>query len=226
MKILLLILFLFSAFGSCDRPKVGNANDKEAIAPKPLPQILISVIDSNFPLHLNKIVLKDNEQTIQLNDGINSKIKQTIHEYYFKECFGDSLQTYFSLKDIYIHTIRLHDSLQTLFLVLLKRPTGYVNSKVLFYDNLKKEFSPEAFNFNIFALYDFENGKLIPSNLKTAFKIKTPEIELVDADKDGINDFKFTRLYHNGTANSIQTTILTVKNAQIDTLDFDEKWQY
>ena len=106
----------------------------------------------------------------------------------------------------------------------MKHPTGYVNSKVLFYDNLKKEFASEAFDFNLFALCRFENGKFIPSNLKTAFKINAPEIELVDANHDGINDFKFTRLYHNGTANSIQKTILTVKNAQIDTLDFDEKW--
>lgn len=222
---ILLILFLLSIFVSCDRAQVGNANDQEAIAPKPLLQIPISAIDADFPLYLNEIVLEDNEETIQLNDGINSKIQQTIHEYYFRECSGDSLQTHFSLKDSYIQTIRLHDSLHTVFWVLLKHPTGYVNSKVLFYDNLKKEFAPEAFDFNIFALYHFENGKFIPSNLKTAFKINTPEIELVDSNKDGINDFKFTRLYHNGTANSIQTTILTVKKAQIDTLDFDEKWQ-
>lgn len=222
---ILLILFLLSILGSCDRAQVGNANDQEASAPKPLLQIPIAAIDAGFPLYLNEIVIEDNEQTIQLNDGINSRIEQTIHEYYFKECSGDSLQTYFSIKGTYIHTIRLHDSLQTVFLVLLQHPTGYVNCKVLFYDNLKKEFALEVFDFNLFALYHFENGKFISSNLKTAFKINTPEIELVDSNEDGINDFKFTRLYHNGTANSIQTTILTMKNAQIDTLDFDEKWQ-
>ncbi len=93
---------------------------------------------------------------------------------------------------------------------------------MLFYDNQKKEFADEMFDFNLWALYDFENGKLTPTNLKTDFEITTPEIEIVDFNKDGINDFKFVRLMHNGTFNAIHTTILTVTNNKIDTLHFDE----
>ncbi len=127
--------------------------------------------------------------------------------------------------DAYISAIRLYDSLQTIYIVLLKHyPTGAVNSKVLFYDNLKKEFSDNDFDFNLYALYDLDKGKLIPTNLKTELNITAPEIEITDYNKDGINDYKFTRLYHNGTTNAIETTVLKVSDGKVETLDFQQKW--
>ena len=180
----------------------------------------ISIIDSKFPLRLNEINLQDQNNTIQLNDGIVSKIEEIIKEYASDIEFNDSTQIY---KDLYINTIRLRDSLQTIFVVLLKHyQTGYINSRVLFYDNVEKKFANKAFDFNLWALYNFEEGKFKPTNLKTDFKITSPEIELVDYDKDGINDFKFTRLWHNGTFNVMLTTILTIKNNQLDTLYLQE----
>jgi hypothetical protein len=181
----------------------------------------ISAIDGKLPLHLDELNLEDNNNLIYLNDGIVSKIEEVIKDYAKDFEFYYSTQT---LKDTYINTIRLNDSLQTIFLVLLKHyPTGKLNTKVLFYDNQKKEFSDTEFDFNLWVLYNFDNGKLKPTKLKTDFKITSPEIEVVDVNKDGINDFKFVRLWHNGTFNSIHTTILTVKNNKIDTLHFDEK---
>lgn len=108
--------------------------------------------------------------------------------------------------------------------MLLKHyPTGVVNSKVLFYDNQKKEYADNVFDFNLWVLYDFDNGKLAPTKLKTKFEITVPEIEVVDFNKDGINDFKFVRLFHNGTINAIHSTILTIKDNKVDTLHFEEK---
>ena len=156
-----------------------------------------------------------------MNDGIVSRIEEVVKDYANDFEFYDNSQTY---KDTYINTIRLHDSLQTIFIVLLKHyPTGELNTRVLFYDNQKKVFADTEFDFNLWVLYDFNNGKLIPSKLKTDFKITSPEIEVVDLNKDGIKDFKFVRLWHNGTFNSIHTTILTIDNNKIDTLHFDEK---
>jgi hypothetical protein len=181
---------------------------------------IISAIDAKFPLRINEINLRDKNNTFHLNDGISSKIEETIKEYAREIDFCDSTQTF---KDIYINTIRLHDSLQTIFVVLLKHyPTEVVNSKVLFYDNIEKEFADKTFDFNLWALYHFEEGEFKPTNLKTDLKIITPEIELVDYDQDGVNDFKFVRLWHNGTFNAIHTTILTIKNNQLETLHFDE----
>ena len=215
MRILTMIILLTCLF-SCSNRKVKNSDIQKNNS------VLnyISVIDTKFPLRLNEINLQDKNNIIQLNDGIISKIEETIKEY-ANECdFYDSTQTY---KSTYINTIRLHDSLQTIFLILLKHyPTGYVNGKVLFYDNSDKEFADKVFDFNMWVLYHFEEGELKPTYLKTLFNITIPEIELVDYDKDGINDFKFTRLWHNGTSNAIHTTILTVRDKQLETLYFNE----
>jgi hypothetical protein len=220
----LLILLLLTTLFSCSNRKLDNVkgkltNDQEAFA---LPAI--AAIDVNFPLSLEDIDLQDDKNGLHLNDGINSRIEETIKDYYFNECSGDSNEINFKVKAVYINTIRLHDSLHTIFLILLNHPTGgRVNSKVLIYNNETKDFADKTLDFNIHALYDFENGKLNPTNLKTAFEITTPEIEIVDFNKDGLNDYKFTRLLHNGTFNSIQTTIISVANNQIDTLYFKEK---
>lgn len=185
----------------------------------------ISVIDSEFPLRIGTIDFNDSTKIIQLNDKINSKLEQTINDYYFNACSGDSAETYFSIKDIYINTIRLRDSIFTVFVVLLKHmPDGLINSKILFYNNDCKQFIDKVIDFNIHALYYFKDGKLIPTNLKEQFKITTPEIELINDKQQGMNNFKFTRLYHNGTANAIETVILQVTDNKVDSLDFKQKW--
>jgi hypothetical protein len=206
-------MFVLITLFSCSNGQPKNLDEKA-------PPFTITAIDAEFPLRLNEINFEDESNTIHLNDGITSTITQTIKEYAKDIDFYDSSQTY---RDTYINTIRLYDSLQTIFLVLLKHyPTEDVTSSVLFYDNLKKEFIDNVPDFKLYGLYDFDNGKLIPTNLKTAFKITTPEIEVLDINKDGINDFKFVRLWHNGTFNAIHTTILTIKNNSIDTISFDK----
>jgi hypothetical protein len=181
----------------------------------------IFVIDSQFPLDLDKIDLTDTTNFVQVNDEIKSRIEQTFRDYYKEECVNDSLADYW---DTYINTIRLSDSLQTIYVVLLKNyPTEELTAKVLFYDNLKNELIEDKFDFRIYALYGFENNKLKSSDLKSMLRIEISPIELVDFDNDGLNDFKFTRLFHNGTFNSIQTAILTVRNYTLDTLDFKEE---
>ena len=184
----------------------------------------ISIIDANFPLTLSNINLQDTPNITHSNDEIENKIYQTVYSYYFNDCSGDSAETYFKLKDVYIGTIRLHDSLQTIYLVVLNHfPGGQVNSRILFYNNSSKQFIDKPLDFNIHALYDYNNGQLTPTNLKEQFQINSPEIQLIDYDKDNKNDFKLIRLYHNGAANAIETAILRVKNMKIDTLNFNQK---
>lgn len=215
--------FLLLVFINCTDKKTAHVKKEGKNNQKSLIRSEISAIDAKFPLYLDRIDLQDKKNCQHLNDGINSKIEQTIKDYYFNECLVDSTGKNHP-KDTYINTIRLYDSLQTIFLVLLKHyPSGELNCKALFYDNATKDFADKALDFKIYALYHFENGKLEPTNLKTAFKITTPEIELVDFNHDGINDYKLTRLFHNGTFNAIQTTIISVKNAQWETLNFSEK---
>lgn len=82
-------------------------------------------------------------------------------------------------------------------------------------------------DFNIDALYDYKNGELIPSNLKKQFNITEPEIvfsTLTNWNTGAATSFKFTRLYHNGTANALETAIIECFENKLDTLYFNRKW--
>jgi len=219
-SILLCTILIACSNKRADKTNVYLVDTKKSVV---IPDV--SVIDSRFPLIMSTVNFKDSNNIIHMNDEINSKIEQTIKDYYFNDCLGDSAETYFSIKDSYINTIRLHDSLQTIFIVIFRHlPDRLINSKILFYNNISKQFNSKTIDFNIHALYDFDNGKLRPTNLKEQFKITAPEIELQYNKKSGKKDFKFTRLNHNGTANSIETTILQVTEDRIDTIDFKQKW--
>ncbi len=184
-----------------------------------------SITDATFPLKIENLDWEHLPKVVHVNDGIEAALKATIYDYYFVDCQGDSSETYFSLREVYLQTLRLQDSLHTIFLLLFKYPAGgKVSGKVLFYNKESKDFAGKAIDFNLHALYDLDRGKLKPTSLKQLFKLQEPEIERLDYDKDGINEFKFTRLYHNGTANALETAILKINNNQIDTLDFKQVW--
>lgn len=221
---LLINIFLLATLVGCSNKQADNLKDKatnDNAAPT-FPKL--SITNASFPLSLTDINFQDAKNIEVFNDGIEATITRTISDIYYNDCNGDSNQTYFSIDDTYIGTIRLRDSLQSIFMVIFQHIPGGLGSKILFYDMVAKKFTDSTLDFNIHGLYDFDNLKLRPSNLKDGFKITTPEIELVDFDKDGIYDYKFTRLYHNGTANAIETTVIKVTGNKIDTLDFKQKW--
>ena len=223
MKLLLHIFFIVTLV-SCSNRQGGTLKEKvtnDKTAPT-FPRLAIR--NASFPLSLTDIDFRDTKNIEVFNDGIERKITNTINEIYYNDCGGDSNQTYFSIDDTYIGTLRLRDSLQSIFMIIFQHIPGGLDSKILFYDMGSKEFADRALDFKIHGLYDFDSLKLTPTNLKEQFKIMTPEIELVDFNKDGVNDYKFTRLYHNGTANAIETAVIKVSNNKIDTLDFKQKW--
>jgi hypothetical protein len=202
----------------------GNSSGKNLKVEPPAAQAQsIMAIDATYPLHLNVLDFNDRKKFIALNEEVVSRIENLVKIYYIRECDGDSSQLSSAVSKVYFNTLRFHDSLHTLYLVLLKHePTGYLNGKVLFYDNTMKTFSEKVFDFNLHALYDFKEEKLIPSNLKVKLSIEGPEIDQVDYDHDGMMDYRFTRLIHNGTYNAIQTTVLTFHKLNIDTLSLLE----
>ena len=94
---------------SCNKKK--TLSQKESVTE-------FKVIDSKFPLILDKIDFENKENYIQLNDEINSKISKTITEFYDLESGVDeTYKKYFGIKDCYFKTIRLHDKSQTLFFI-------------------------------------------------------------------------------------------------------------
>jgi len=211
MKSIIYILLLSTIFSCTKKNTQSKINNQRTT---------FSIIDSKFPLYLDKVDLKSKENVIQVNDQIESTIHNAIKDFYKSECYGEK----YSIENCYIKTLRLREKGYTIFVILLQScPGSELRSKILFYNNDSKEFIGNELDFKIYALYNYKNDKLIPSNLKQLFKIENPEVELIDLDNDGLNEFKFTRLYHNGTFNAIETKILKVKNAKIITLENSQK---
>ncbi len=206
------ILLLFVLFGCKSR----QANNES----------MFTAIQTEFPLVLGEIDLDDDSRTIVLDEKVSSKIDSVITGFAGSLLWEDYPH---SDMDTYIGTICLPDELYTVYVVLLRGfpTTERVFDRVLFYDNRKHEFIDDVSEIGIYNLYYFnDDGKLTPSNLKTELEITSPEMELTDFNTDGINDYKITRLVHNGTYNGLLTRIVTVKDSSVDTLFLDETKPY
>ena len=187
-------------------------------------KVSLTAISAEFPLHLGEIDFNNKHKEIPLNDDISSKIDLIIKSF-SDEIIWDERYPH-TYMDAYINTICLQDESYMVYLVLLRYfpTTERVCGIALFYNNQKKEFIEDTFDLGLYSLYYYEDGdRLIPTNLKTELNITSPEIELTDFDMDGVNDYKFTTLIHNGTYNAIERIILSTKNATIDTLYFNER---
>jgi hypothetical protein len=184
----------------------------------------ISAVKATFPLRIYRLNFNAQRGIINVDEKVRAAIEQEIRKCYFINCGGDSSEEFSKMKDVYFNTICLKDSLQTIFMVLTHCCIpDWVGSTVFFYDNLTHEFAGTTFDFNLHPLYVLRDTKLETGNLKDHFLKRTPEIGLIDYDGDGINDYKFTRLYHNGTVNAIETTILKVRNKRVETLYFNQE---
>ena len=211
-KIVSIILLLATLIG-CSNRQSKQTDSKN----------LLTAIGAEFPLNLGAVNLNDTSSIVSLTEEVFSKIDAVVKEY-ASTIMWDERYPHTAM-DAYINTIRLQAKQHTIYVVLLKHfpMTERLSSVVLFYDNQKNEFVKEGFDLGIYNLYLYYDGKLNPTNLKTEFNIISPELELVDFNLDGIDDFKFTRLIHNGTYNAIETVILTPKGSAFDTLYFEEK---
>ncbi|MFP9099404.1 hypothetical protein ACLI09_10140 [Flavobacterium sp. RHBU_24] len=212
MKKIYLLSITFFVLYSC-----SNKLERQAISEK----YRANVLDSQFPLRLATVNLDNDKHSLALDDNKVFKIEKVIKDFVDENVLSDDPKIQ---ADAYLRTIRLFDEKHTLYVILLKSyPTDEVTARVLIYDNNTHEYLKDTFDLKLYALYDYDNGALTPTNLRRQFKITSPEIELTDFNWDSINDYKFTRLWHNGTFNAIHTTIISVANAKIDTLSFEEK---
>lgn len=210
------IALLLITFFSCTTP-----TEKQTVVTKETPSSItypdIKVIQSDFPLNIKDVDFSDSSAFCEISDQKIAEIKKCIEKFYFEDCSGDSLETYFKLKDVYIGTIELIDSKFTIYTIILRRPEGILTSKILFFNTENNRFEKVHYEFNIHAMYDYTSKGLEASNLKTMFLENIPEIKIVESDK--MNKFQFTRLYHNGTANAVETTLIEVNEDRIDTLE-------
>lgn len=223
------LIILLSLIGCSKKetiPPKKTALPKETVLPKETAQpdkdsLVLQIIDAKFPLYLDKIDFDDKRNYIQVNDEINSKIRKTVNDFYNNDSgVYEEYKVNFKLNDCHFKTIRLQAKSQTIFVIILKFMIGDgLIAKVLFYDNNSKQFIGEPVDFKIYALYDFVDSKIIPGNLKEELKIMTPEINLTAKE----NEFKFIRLWHNGTFNALETAVLKASGNKIDTVKFTKK---
>ena len=207
-----------------EETKEVNLNEEKITAKNNFEIPHVEVITAQLPVKLELIDFENRDLVQQISDGKQNGIEKEIKNYYLKDCYG-SKESYDSMKDVYLQTIELSNtSNYILYWIIFKHLSGKVNSKILFFDNGKKEFSEYVHDLNIHALYNEEKRKLIPTNLKKLFRIDFPEIEMVDFDNDDIADFRLRRLYHNGTTNAIEEMIIEVNSTDADTLKFEREW--
>lgn len=214
-QLIYLIISTIFIFTTCKINKIKDIVYDDEVS-KPSNFIDITAFDANFPIELSKIDFEEKTKTVTLSDFKIRKIEQVVERFYYEECQGDSAETYFSKKDIYINTIQT-ETINGIILygIILKQIPSMVTCKILFFDTKTDAFLEEIFNFKIYALYDFKDGKLVASNLKEELKFDTPEIELSDFTKDGIKEFTFNRLNHNGTFNAIEKLAIQIENGKI-----------
>lgn len=215
MKIPVVCVLLLIGFGCANK---NTADSTNAVAPS-----AITVSDSEFPLDLEAIDFDNTKKTAVVKEAIAAEIQKTIVDFYNSEC-DTECQKQFSIDECHLRTIRLTGKNQTLFVVILQGfPVRDLICKILFYNNASKQFIGQPLDFKIYALYDLENGKLIPSHLKKLFRIENPEIERVDTNADGTSKFRFTRLFHNGTFNAIDTQIVKVTKDSVEIIESTQK---
>ena len=201
-----------------------NSNEEQILGKDNFEMPHVEVIEAKFPIRLDLIDFEDKNQIQQISYGKMSGVEEEIKKYYDDE-YREGEENLYSMKDIYLNTIQINNSSNLiLYWMILKHPSGKVKSKILFFDNTKKEFLEYVHDFNIHALYNEMDRKLEPTNLKERFQIDFPEIDMIDFDGDKFADFKLTRLYHNGTANAIEEMIVEISEAKADTLKFKREW--
>ena len=207
-----------------EETKEGNLNEERITTKDNFEIPHVEVITAELPIKLASIDFENKNLVQQVSDGKMNGIEEEIKNYYLNDCGGSKEHPY-SRKDVYLKTIQINNkSNYILYWIIFKHTTGMVNSRILFYDNTKKEFSEYVHDLNVHGLYNEEDRKIIPSNLKELFRIDFSEIEIVDFDKDEITDFRLRRLYHNGTANAIEEMIIEVNQTDADTLKFEREW--
>lgn len=214
---LLLTLSLFLAIACTNQEVQEVVNNATPSLHLKIPNI--NVIPYDLPLQLNQINLNDNQNKVEISDQKVAFIEDIVKDYYYNECNGDPKQIYVKIKDTYVGTLWAVDTLTSVFYIILQQPSGVLDAKIAFYDNVSNQPFPTIIDHNIHTMYRLKEGHLLSSNLKKEYLAHTPLIEPIDYNQDGINDFKITSLLHSGTKPYIKTQIFDVTTRQLQVLN-------
>jgi hypothetical protein len=184
----------------------------------------ITVVTASLPLNPDKINFSSKKET---SKAIKEKIENVVTAFYFNDCIGDSTETYCTIRNVYFNTIEFSSKDLTFYLVILDQIGGWgLQGRLICYNHLTKMFYPDILQINLRNLYDFDENHLsiIQSNLREIFDLQAPVIEKI-ASLDSSDIFRVNELYHNGTSNAIETTMIKFrKDYRTDTLDSKQIW--
>ena len=178
----------------------------------------IHPIPTSLPLQVEEIDLNDTQKQVEVSEGKTAFIESIIKDYYYNECNGDPRQSFVKVNDTYIGTLWAVDTLTSVFYVILQHPSGTLNAKIGFYDNVTKQPLASAVDYNIQAAYHLTDGQLQPNKIKNNLLLHQPVLEVLDYNHDGIHDFKISSLANNGSKNTIKTQIFDVTAKQLEVL--------
>lgn len=177
----------------------------------------LHVLACELPLDLSKVNLKDTKNIVQISEGKIGAIEKVIHDFRMRE-WGDLPEQY-STDDCYVGTLWLKGGPETLYYIILQHPvTKDLKAKILFLEKNK------VIEQNLFAMYSLDGPGFKKSELFEMLDIEAPQVQLSEVDGDGIEEYTFSRLYHNGTFNALETLIMNVQEPKADTLHFSRKW--
>jgi hypothetical protein len=207
-------LFIFAFFFSACHHNAEQPKQQTVPALSPPSAHRILATTGSLPLHLSKINFSKSQQ-FEVPANVDAKIDE--------ELYSDHVAMYPAEgRDTYFNTVQLNDGEFSYYLIIIKQATGMVNSILLKADNKSQVFYPGDIEFKLHAMYDISDSSLKPSNLMDLFKITSAEIDTLTLN--GSKCLKLTRLYHNGTENKLETTIVKWTSDKIDTLDTKSKW--
>jgi len=169
----------------------------------------IKLFESEFPLYISKPRLTG--KTADADSIVSGKITNEVIKYYF-EFGGDSTESNFKVNDVYIKSLVISEQGHSYYIILLKAPASPLDARILISNNITGEYILPVIDYKIHAMYDYTEGSITESNLKKELKINGPDLELTDFDKDNMLDLKLVRLYHNGTSNAVETSIMKIVN--------------
>lgn len=246
------LLFLALCLISCKKDLQHNAphylpyedpyrNSPEGFAPD-----LYKIAHNNIPPVL-RFYLVDTAFSIQQQYEENRAVPEHLIQEYLTEFSAHVIDSLYlvnteegglflknqcSKKDFYKMSIYLSGSqnIDLLCTITSGCPHSAVVNHIHFYNKNEQRFLAPSHPHNIYNMYHrsdssiLETSNLIP--LLKDFLPDLPEIEETDYNHDGISDFTFRRLYHVGTVNAEEITILQLNkdNSAFDTLCFSRDY--
>jgi hypothetical protein len=213
-KILIIYLIIFVLFG-CNSSvsnvkEIDRENNEKGFIPNS-----VYVFKEELPLDFAHLGLNKVNERITLSDGKEALIIEAIDEYVASLGVLPNMDY-----QPYVGTVWIKESNHDIYFVIFKHITGVLNTKVIIWNSYSNP--PVFFDYNIHAMYSLNNKRIVKTDLKELLFEDIPLVKITDSLNATL--LELNRLYHNGTANLLENTVLRIdKLNQLDTINHSLK---